>query len=119
MNSEANALWRELVALLAARGLLPGGYAALTPAELVRSVVASTGDDRVRFFVQDYYYPRHFGGVTSGISDADARELLHFIAAGLPQPEKPVVFPVSSRDETICEVCRHRTASRLPEEESR
>lgn len=119
MNSVANALWRELVSLLAERGLLPSGYATLTPAELVRSVVVSTGDDRVRFFVQDYYYPRHFGGVTSGISDADARELLRFIAARLPQAETPRASPGSSSDETICEVCKHRPASRLPEEDSR
>lgn len=116
MNSEANALWRELVALLAARGMLPSGYATLTPAELVGSVVVSTGDDRVRFFVQDYYYPRHFGGVTSGISDADARELLRFIAVGLPAAETPRAIPASSSDEAICEVCKHRPASRLPEE---
>lgn len=112
MNATAKALWLDLVRLLDDRNLLPANAATMTPSELVREVVKSSGDARIRSFVEDYYYPRHFGGETSGMTDAQARDLFEWIAAGLKQAEFPPASPVreAMEREKLCEVCHHRPA---------
>jgi hypothetical protein len=113
-KSAANALWRELLQLLDDRNQLPANASTLTPAELVTEVVKKTNDARIRSFVEDYYYPRHFGGETSGMTDAQARDLFEWIAAGIKQAEFPREAPVrdKAKEEKICEVCKHRPAEK-------
>jgi hypothetical protein len=111
-KSAAIALWHELLRLLDERNQLPANASTLTPAELVSEVVKTTCDARIRSLVEDYYYPRHFGGETSGMSDAQARDLFEWIAAHIKQAE----FPQESREdkpakkERICTVCERRLA---------
>lgn len=113
-KSTAKALWRELLRMLDDRNQLPANASTLTPAELVTEVVKTTHDARIRSFVEDYYYPRHFGGETSGMSDAQARDLFEWIAAGIKQAEFPREAPARSKakEEKICAVCKHRPAEK-------
>ncbi len=113
-KSTAKALWRELLRMLDDRNQLPPNASTLTPAELVSEVVKTIHDARIRSFVEDYYYPRHFGGETSGMTDAQARDLFEWIAAGIKQAEFPREAPAGKRakEEKICEVCKHRLADK-------
>lgn len=118
MNAAASELWFRLLDLLGERGVLPAGYEMLTPAELVAAVVSSTGDARVSAFVQDYYYPRHFGGCAGAISDEEAGRIIAGIEAQLPQP----TFPRAGRASNLrpgehpCSLCLRRPAERQNEE---
>ncbi len=114
-KSAANALWHELLRLLDERNQLPASASTLTPAELATAVVKTTHDARIRSFVEDYYYPRHFGGETSGMSDAQARDLFEWIAAHIKQAELPQELRAgkAAEEEKICTVCERRRAEML------
>ncbi len=86
MKERSELLWQRLLATLLGRGLLPKGELTFTPAEVARHVVNTTGDERVRRFVEGYYYPVSYGQLDGPLSDQEAERL---VASLEKRPLKP------------------------------
>ncbi|MDP1587101.1 MAG: hypothetical protein Q8M07_05130 [Prosthecobacter sp.] len=112
MIPAAEALWTRLLALLREQGRMPLRSEPLTPHEIALHCHETDGDDRVRRFVDGFYYPARFGQTTGSLSEAEARALLDSFekraaTAGDDTHGKSAHRP-------LCQICQHRPVSGTP-----
>jgi hypothetical protein len=74
----AEALWRRAISAIEAGGRLSPDATALTPAELAVRLRAA-GDDRLRQFVEGYYYPARYGHRAGALTEDAAERLVREI----------------------------------------
>lgn len=111
MNPVAEKLWVSLLAALRGEGRLPERWAWLTPLELGELFADRTGDDRVRVFVRDYYYPHHFGQVRARLTDTEAEKLVNSFGEA-PRADATFRDLPPLPGEAPCHVCSKRPARR-------
>lgn len=109
MIPAAEALWTRLLALLREQGRMPLRSEPLTPHEIALHCHETDGDDRVRRFVDGFYYPARFGQTTGSLSVAEAEVLVDSF-------EKRAAIASDnthgkSAHRPLCQICQHRPVS--------
>jgi hypothetical protein len=79
-TTNIDALWKRLRQQLTERGMLRTGNP--TPAEIARQADVLLGNRSVSRFVNDYYYPRIYGGTSGKLSDAEAEAIVASLSGG-------------------------------------
>jgi len=105
MNANVESLWRELRAILHARGQLPFGHDVLTPGEIADTIGRGNGDPRVRRFVWEYYYPQRYGKAAGSMSDDEAQALIDSLRQR-PDPSQAKVE--ASSHAATCGICQRQ-----------
>ena len=111
MNADIDSLWRELRAILHARGELPLQHEVLTPGEIAAAIGRASGDPRVQRFVWEYYYPRCYGQIDGSLTDAEAAALIQSLRR-TPAPPQPAA--AAAPDMARCGICRRQPVDVSP-----
>jgi hypothetical protein len=110
-TDRAELLWRRAVAALAARGQLPPAAGTMTPAEIARAL-RTAGDDRLRCFVDGYYYPERYGQTTGSLT-ADQAERIVAAIEGERSPSVAGSRPARGQSGApLCAICGERPRRR-------
>jgi hypothetical protein len=110
-TTHADRLWRRMVDALTERKIISAESESLTPAEIA-VIARRAGEDRVRSFVDGFYYPERYGQRTGRMNADAAEELVAAVEQGLKREaiaEGSAETGPAAVD--LCSVCGRRPAA--------
>ncbi len=109
MDERAKSLWRRVREALKGKGWVFAE--GLTPEQVGLLVQQIARDDRVLRFVREYYYPKGYGGVATGLGDPAAEEIVRGLESRAPRAQAARVLTM---EDVNCSLCGDKVEGNEP-----